>query len=83
MANFNKNHAFPSEYEVDTMDHLANPRYFKNIEKGLSKREFFASKAIQGLLSNDKIQIKDKFHIENLVENSILIADILIEKLNN
>jgi|LauGreDrversion4_2_1035121.scaffolds.fasta_scaffold00407_22 hypothetical protein len=83
MANINKNHAFPSEYEVDTLHHLANNRYIKNIEKGLSKREYFASKAIQGLLSNDKIQINDKLHIENLVKNSILIADILIENLNN
>lgn len=83
MANFNNNNAFPFEFEVDTLSHCSHNRYVKNIEKGLSKREYFAAKAMQGILSIQKINQIDGIYIDYCAEKSIEIADKLIEKLSN
>jgi nitrogenase subunit NifH len=49
------------------------------ISTGLTKREYFAAKAIQGIIANkDGLDIK----IERIVESAVDIADALIEELN-
>lgn len=80
MANYHNNHAFPWEVDVDR--YSSDDRYIKNIEKGLSKREYFAAKALQGILSIQKISGIDDIYIDYCAEKSIAIADKLIEKLN-
>ena len=46
---------------------------------GLTKREYFASMALQGIISNkDGLDIK----IERIVESAVDTADALIEELN-
>jgi hypothetical protein len=46
---------------------------------GLTKREYFAAKAMQGIIANkDGLDIK----IERIVESAVDIADALIEELN-
>jgi hypothetical protein len=46
---------------------------------GLTKREYFASMAMQGIISNkDGLDIK----IERIVESAVDTADALIEELN-
>lgn len=47
---------------------------------GLTKREYFASMAMQGLLSEPAVQTKT--HMECIAHNSVLIADELIKALN-
>lgn len=47
--------------------------------KGLTKREYFASMAMQGIISNkDGLDIK----IERIVESAVDTADALIDELN-
>ena len=46
---------------------------------GLTKREYFAAMALQGIIANkDGLDIK----IERIVESAVDIADALIEELN-
>ena len=47
--------------------------------KGLTKREYFAAMAMQGIIANkDGLDIK----IERIVESAVDTADALIEELN-
>ncbi len=47
--------------------------------EGLTKREYFAAMALQGIISNkDGLDIK----IERIVESAVDTADALIEELN-
>jgi hypothetical protein len=47
--------------------------------EGLTKREYFASMALQGIIANkDGLDIK----IERIVESAVDTADALIEELN-
>jgi hypothetical protein len=49
------------------------------IDGGLSKREYFAAMALQGIIANkDGLDIK----IERIVESAVHTADALIEELN-
>jgi hypothetical protein len=49
------------------------------IDGGLSKREYFAAMALQGIIANkDGLDIK----IERIVESAVDTADALIEELN-
>ena len=49
------------------------------ISTGLTKREYFAAKAMQGIIANkDGLDIK----IERIVESAVDTADALIEELN-
>jgi len=49
------------------------------ISNGLTKREYFAVMALQGIISNkDGLDIK----IERIVESAVDTADALIEELN-
>ena len=49
------------------------------IDGGLTKREYFAAMALQGIISNkDGLDIK----IERIVESAVDTADALIEELN-
>jgi hypothetical protein len=47
-------------------------------EKGLSKREYFAAMAMQGLLST----VPESFNGREIAEISVNMADALIEALN-
>jgi hypothetical protein len=49
------------------------------IDGGLTKREYFAAMALQGIIANkDGLDIK----IERIVESAVDTADALIEELN-
>ena len=49
------------------------------VDGGLTKREYFASMALQGIIANkDGLDIK----IERIVESAVDTADALIEELN-
>ena len=50
----------------------------------LTKREYFAAMAMQGMLANSQIALEDGFDDEDtIVEEAIFFADRLIKKLNN
>ena len=51
----------------------------EHTEYGLTKREYFAAMAMQGLLANGKYICNYKF----LGEESVMFANALIEALNN
>jgi hypothetical protein len=53
-------------------DNADNPH---TLQEGLTKREYFAAKAMQGLF-------RDYLDDKNIVERSVKIADLLIEELN-
>jgi len=46
---------------------------------GLTKREYFAAMAMQGLMSNNRVNVNN---IDN-IEQCVLIADELIKQLDN
>jgi len=65
------------------METKANEQAYPNIQvpslKGLTKREYFAAMALQGIIANkDGLDIK----IERIVESAVDTADALIEELN-
>jgi hypothetical protein len=65
------------------METKANEPAYPNIQvpllKGLTKREYFAAMALQGIIANkDGLDIK----IERIVESAVDTADTLIEQLN-
>jgi hypothetical protein len=65
------------------METKANEPAYPNIQapllKGLTKREYFAAMALQGIIANkDGLDIK----IERIVESAVDTADALIEELN-
>ena len=51
---------------------------FKTVQTGLTKREYFAAKALQGILSDSSTHGS----AEDAVCASVRIADLLIEALN-
>jgi hypothetical protein len=64
------------------METKANEPAYANIQvpllKGLTKREYFAAMALQGIIANkDGLDIK----IERIVESAVDTADALIEEL--
>jgi hypothetical protein len=61
--------AFPMVENKDTISY----------NKGLTKREYFAAMAMQGLLANGNYITNYKF----LGEESVMFANALIEALNN
>ena len=65
------------------METKANEPAYPNIQipllKELTKREYFAAMALQGIIANkDGLDIK----IERIVESAVDTADALIEELN-
>jgi hypothetical protein len=65
------------------METKANEPAYPNIQlpslKGLTKREYFAAMALQGIIANkDGLDIK----IERIVKSAVDTADALIEELN-
>jgi hypothetical protein len=58
---------------------MRNPDPSQNDEFGLTKREYFAAMALQGLLANGNYITNYKF----LGEESVMFANALIEALNN
>ena len=65
------------------METKANEPAYPNIQvpslEGLTKREYFAAMALQGIIANkDGLDIK----IERIVESAVDTADALIEELN-
>jgi hypothetical protein len=75
MKNENKP-AFPvSEETTDRIDQGVEIYY------GLTKREYFAAKAMQGIMSNPNTFPTSKLHYDNIVENSLRIAYSLLNGL--
>lgn len=66
-------------------DNLIDPGYSNNtqlicLNNGLTKREYFAGLAMQGILANSGLNnIKE----ENVAEISVLCADKILEELEN
>jgi|688.fasta_scaffold2203761_1 hypothetical protein len=58
---------------------MLNPDPSQNDEFGLTKREYFAAMAMQGLLANGKYICNYKL----LGEESVMFANALIKALNN
>ena len=74
-----KQPAFPVEVSVDGNGNLKGfqTSQFSEYEMGLTKREYFAAKAMQGLISKQEII----YNPELIAEMSIEIADIILTKL--
>lgn len=81
--------AFPLTFQE--VDATGMPRHAMVVETGMTKREYFAAKAMQGLLANPNIQIQlgatsDALGImrERVIAlASCAMADGLISELNN
>lgn len=58
------------------------PAFPDEKNSGLTKREYFATIALQGLLSGRTVPISDS-NIKDYVARSVKISDRLIEELNN
>jgi len=53
-----------------------------NVEPGLTKREYFIARAMQGIMSNSNAHLTRQSHFEDIAVDAIRIADALIEQLN-
>lgn len=51
-------------------------------ENGLTKREYFAIKALQGILSNETLRYSCREHPNRIYEKAAQMADNLINELN-
>ena len=82
--------AFPVEVSIDENGNLRGSQTsnFSGYETGLTKREYFASKAMQGLLSNPEWMKEykgEKYLMQRdiLADIAIKTADNLLSKLSN
>lgn len=71
---FSYDNAYPVKVEIPY-----NSGVKELYKMGLSKRELFASMAMQGILASD---INGTIKIESIVSVSVVCADALIEELN-
>ena len=55
----------------------------KSLSKGITKREYFAAQALQGLLANQYQCPRDPDDFQEIAEKSIAAADALLEELGN
>jgi hypothetical protein len=51
------------------------------IKPGLTKREYFAAMAMQGIMGNPNTEPLEPVHFKNIAEDSIRIADELLKQL--
>jgi len=68
-------------YNVETSYHYdkhGQRQTVQSVDGGLTKREYFAAMAMQGLLSN----IKPETLIIELAKEAVILSDALIEELN-
>lgn len=75
--------AFPVEVSIDENGNLRGSQTsnFSGYEMGLTKREYFASKAMQGLLSNPEWM--KEYKGEKYLMQSDILADIAIKTADN
>lgn len=64
--------------QIDAKGGISNER-ISEINKGLTKREYFAAMAMQGILSSGRTDITDSIRIAEL---SVYQSDVLIKSLN-
>jgi hypothetical protein len=50
---------------------------------GLTKREYFAAKAMQGIMANNRAKPTKQEHFDNIAEDAVRSADALIRALAN
>ena len=67
----------PNDTTSPTIEVLSEVAY---ISGGLTKREYFAAMALQGLIS--KNTPKNKIECSYLVNDAVMYADLLIDELN-
>jgi hypothetical protein len=68
--------AFPvSEEETDRIDEGVK------IYSGLTKREYFAAKAMQGIMGNNVTEPTQQVHFDNIAEDSVRAADAMLKAL--
>jgi len=70
--------AFPQTWEKPVINDGV-PSIHRIVEQGLTKREYFATMAMQGMLANHD----NRTTIEHIIEKSIFAADELIKQLEN
>jgi|GEM_PF-881408 len=75
--------AFPVEVSIDENGNVRGSQTsnFSGYEMGLTKREYFASKAMQGLLSNPEWM--KEYKGEKYLMQSDIVADIAIKTADN
>lgn len=66
-------------YKHDTV-HPVKHEVYK--EEGLTKREDFAAKAMQGILANNECIPTTDTHFQNIAQDAVRAADALIKELN-
>ena len=81
--------AFPSDFTYGDTDFTGMPIIVHRTSVGLTKREYFAAMALQGLLSNSELLVggsqgmtSDKAVISSYAEDAVKAADALITSLN-
>ena len=52
-----------------------------NAHVGLTKREYFAGLAMQGIMTNNKTEPTIPIHFQNIAEDAVRIADELLKQL--
>jgi len=74
---------YPCEVGYEKGERMAARQISNTTEEviGLTKREYFAAMAMQGILANDRIVNKNESG-EKIAHDSVYMADILIKELN-
>jgi hypothetical protein len=67
---------------IEENNRLRNEQLGNRKVDELTKREHFAAIALQGLLANVDYNIGSHIDSDNFVEESVRLADLLVEKLN-
>jgi hypothetical protein len=50
-------------------------------ELGMTKREYFAAKAMQGIMGNNVTEPTQQVHFDNIAEDSVRAADAMLKAL--
>jgi hypothetical protein len=75
--------AFPVEVSVDGNGNLtgSSTSPFSSFEIGLTKREYFAAKAMQGIMANETTNPASERHFDYRATQAIKMADALLKAL--
>ena len=76
------NPAMPQPMVLDSVGNVYNSNEYGATEGGLSKREHFASIAMQGILANKQYEAPRRNKIEGMAEDAVHAADALLEELS-
>jgi hypothetical protein len=73
-------HPVECQYGSDKLEGLRTGEY-SGFETGLTKREYFAGLAMQGLLANSALHSHERFDIKGCAISAVSLAEELLKQL--